>query len=350
MGEPAKWSRGKLEAVPNCPACGSAARRPLVLTRHDDGGVMPDLWSMHACASCGSIYLDPRPDPESLPRAYADYYTHQAESEDVPDRGGAGLGWRLIHGYLNWRFGMHRQPANGFGRLVFTLIEPWRLKLDYYGRHLTRNRRVYRGRLLDIGCGNGAFLARARDMGWQVVGCEPDREAIMTCRALGLDVRAGDAFMPDLDNERFDVITLSHVIEHVHNPVALLARVYGLLRPGGLLWLATPNPASLGLRVYGAAWRGLHMPYHLCIPSQPVLMHWLEGVGFVHPRLVRRGAHARNQWRDSRAIARREGLPVPGAVTYRLTRTATDVAAALSPRRAEETVLMARKLADRHDR
>ncbi len=349
MAEPAKWSRGELEAVPECPACGSAARQSVTLRRHDDGGVMPDLWSMHVCAKCKSLYLDPRPDAESLPRAYADYYTHQAEAVDVPDQGGAGFGWRLIHGYLNQRFETHKRPSNPFGSIVFSLIEPWRLKLDYYCRHLNGKAHANRGRLLDVGCGNGAFLLRAREMGWQVAGCEPDPKAATTCRELGLHVYAGDAFNAKLECGSFDVITLSHVIEHVQDPAALLARIQSLLRPGGLVWLALPNPASLGLRVYGAVWRGLHMPYHLCIPSQPVLRRWVEDAGFVHCRFKRRGAHARNQWRDSSSIAERERLPAPVPVIRGLSRAVTDLLATVSPRWAEETVLVARKPIAPHD-
>mgnify|MGYP000137857559 CR=1 FL=1 len=187
---------------------------------------------------------------------------------------------------------------------------------------------------------------RARDMGWQVTGCEPDPKAAMTCRKLGLHIYEDSAFHSELGSESFDVITLSHVIEHVQNPTALLARIQSLLRPGGLLWLALPNPAALGLRVYGAAWRGLHMPYHLCIPNQQVLRRWIVDAGFVHCRFKRRGAHARAQWRDSHSIAEREGLPVPTPVVHWLTRVVADLLATGSPRWAEETVLVARKPID----
>ena len=62
--------------------------------------------------------------------------THQAETEDVPDRHGSGLGLRLIHDYLNYLFGMRIRPSNLFGRIIFLLIEPWRFNLNYYGGHL----------------------------------------------------------------------------------------------------------------------------------------------------------------------------------------------------------------------
>ena len=67
----------------------------------------------------------------------------------------------------------------------FSSIEPLRLKLDYYARHLQGTP----SRLLDVGCGNGGFLLRAREMGWKAEGCDPDPQAVQTCRNLGLQAR-----------------------------------------------------------------------------------------------------------------------------------------------------------------
>ena len=337
------WSRGALETVDHCPACGSGKRDARRYSRHDDAGIMPDIWHMVGCADCGSLYLDPRPDAESLPRAYQDYYTHQAEHEDVPDSGAGGLLWSLIHGYLNWRFGMRRTPSNKLGALVFSIIEPLRLKLDYYGRHLTRRRFPKPGRLLDVGCGNGAFLMRAREMGWDVTGCEPDAKAVAACHAQGLDVIQGDVFSPALDGHRFDVVTISHVLEHVADPRALLNRAHMLLRPGGVLWVAVPNPGSLGLRFFGAAWRGLHAPFHLCIPSQDQLMFLVRSAKFRALKIMRRGAHSRRLWSDSAVIARRERIGVLPRQVLNLVRSLTDFLSALTPHFADEAVIIAHK-------
>ncbi len=335
------WSRGALELVAHCPACGSSRRSACEYVRHDDSGVMPDLWRMARCSSCRSLYLDPRPDAESLPRAYRDYYTHQTEQNDVPERGADGLAWSFIHGYLNWRFGMRRNPSNRLGAILFSALEPLRLKLDYYGRHLSRDRFPRPGRLLDVGCGNGAFLARARAMGWAVLGCEPDPKAAATCHAQGLDVIQGDLFSRDLDGQLFDVVTISHVLEHVVDPKALLKRIYELLQPGGVLWVALPNPGSLGLRIFGAAWRGLHVPFHLCIPNQNQLRKWVESADFVSVKILRRGAHGRNPRKDSMAIAEREGIATPSSFLTALLFILSDVLATFTPRWAEETVMVA---------
>lgn len=342
MGNSSRWSRGDLETVARCPACGSNDRHTMAFERRDNEASLLDRWRMVRCADCNSVWLNPRPDATSLSRAYDNYYTHDAESEDIPQVGASGFAWRVIHSYLNGRFGMHRRPAARLGGAVFSLIEPWRLKLDYYGRHLTKSRFPQPGRLLDIGCGNGAFLVRAKDMGWHAQGCEIDPKAVAACRDVGIDVVEGDAFHPSLKERTFDVITMSHVIEHVVDQQSLLRRVYDLLRPGGWCWMALPNPQSIGLLVFGAGWHALHPPYHLCIPSQSILRSWMHDSGFVDLRFLRRGAHARRVWRLSRAIARRESLPIPSRGMLHAWRLIADTLATVSPRWAEETVMFAR--------
>lgn len=339
------WSRGQLHSERCCPACGVEGAVRARFERGDNEGALSDIWSMTQCAHCGSIWLSERPDDASLHLAYNDYYTHVLEPEPAPQGGVGTLVTGLVNGYLNWRFGTRRRPAHAAGALLFSLIEPWRLKLDYYGRHFDP-RNFKNARLLDIGCGNGAFLSRAAEMGWDAVGCEPDPKAALACQAAGLNVIAGDAFMPLLDAERFDVITMSHVIEHVGDSAGLLHRVMTLLRPGGWLWIAWPNPASYGVRVFGKTWHGLHPPYHLCIPSQPVLLSWLTAAGFPEPQMLRRGAHARSGWATSRRIANSLHHPLPKGLMAR--RILSDVLASLSPRWSEETVVIAQKPMDAH--
>lgn len=342
------WSRGRLEQVPTCPACGSGKRSglPLACTDHRTD-LRDETWHLSRCAACRSLYLDPRPDGESLPRAYEVYYTHdEANDASPPQAGIGGLVGRFVHGYLNHRFGMTRQPASRWGVAVFCALPPLRQKLDYYGRHLYPRDFPQRGRLLDVGCGSGAFLARAVEMGWQVNGLDPDPAAVAVCTGQGLNVVQGtlrDA--PAKWAGQFDVVTMSHSIEHVTQPGAELKQVYSLLRPGGVLWLACPNPDSLGSRIYARAWRGLHAPYHLVIPSAPQLSRLLLDAGFVHPVRVRRGAHARWMMQESAENARHAGGRSMQARAWfaPLFRILADVVASAVPGGAEETVIMARR-------
>jgi 2-polyprenyl-3-methyl-5-hydroxy-6-metoxy-1,4-benzoquinol methylase len=96
----------------------------------------------------------------------------------------------------------------------------------------------------------------------------------------GIDALDGQAAI-------FDVITLSHVIEHVHDVGGTLRACHRLLKPGGRLWLETPNVAALGHKVFGVNWRGLEAPRHLVLFSAPALKQLLQDAGFVdHKELL----------------------------------------------------------------
>ncbi|MDR6644524.1 2-polyprenyl-3-methyl-5-hydroxy-6-metoxy-1,4-benzoquinol methylase [Luteibacter sp. 1214] len=253
----------------------------------------------------------------------------------------------MVAGYMSRRFGYASKSRSvlGFlGFIVFSALEPLRLKLDYHGRHLflvgDNGRRV-----LDVGAGNGEFLKRAGSMGWFATGLDPDAAAVMACQKQGLDARFGS--IEDVDDRdfpaAFDAITLRHSIEHVPSPQADLLQCLTKLRPGGMLWLAWPNPRGPGATVFGPAWRGLEMPRHLCIPSEAAMRHMLEDAGYVSIRTIRRGHHARSFARGSGLIASYR----PGAAN-RIRRAIAgivghlaDVAATFHARGGEELVMVA---------
>jgi SAM-dependent methyltransferase len=128
--------------------------------------------------------------------------------------------------------------------------------------------RVPTGRLLDVGCGPGLLLDEARRRGYAPVGLELSRAAARHAgEVLGLDVRevAFEAFEPP---ERFDVIVLADVLEHLEDPCAGLERAARLLAPGGVLCVVTPDPASLTARVAGARWWGYIAAHTFLLPRR----------------------------------------------------------------------------------
>lgn len=344
----AHWSRGRLDLTRDCPACG-ARDVSAIYSRRDDMLALEDTWHVARCGNCGSMYLIERPDAESLPRAYENYYTHESERDDFASGNARGLLRRLINGYLNARFRMRRRPALRTGAWVFRLLPPLRMKLDVYGRHIPKALCQGPARLLDVGCGNGAFLCRALEMGIQVQGCEPDPAAAATCRNMGLHVVAGDVWTAAYADGSFTYITLNHVIEHVTDPSRLLGKLLALLEPGGTLWLALPNPSALGLRLFRRGWKGLHPPFHLLIPSQRILREWLQHAGFTDVRFVRRGMQSPGLWRESVRIAEREGT-THFRVWMATVRRVGDLLSTLTPRWGEETIVMAHRPVVQHER
>ena len=276
------WPANELESVSACPVCGSAERTVL----HE--GLIDNVffvalgkWILHSCTQCSSAYLDPRPSPASIGKAYGTYYTHavgthrdNATQLSIFRR----LRRMMSNGYLNHRYGTQRQPASRLGQWVTNLLPDKRQMLDIGFRYLPKP--IKGQRLLDIGCGNGDFLCSAQEAGWQVSGIEPDPKAADAARQRGVDVTVGTVDLLASESDCFDAITLSHVIEHVHEPKQLLHAVLRLLKPGGMVYIDTPNIQSHGAELFGKNWRGMETPRHLVLFNPGSLTYLLSELGF----------------------------------------------------------------------
>lgn len=243
-------------------------------------------WSLRKCAaaSCGLLWLDPMPLEEDLGLAYQDYYTHDARERSIVHRI-ARLLYRLATGSV----------------LALAGIPGERRRADqmFLGN-------VAPGRLLDVGCGSGRFLGAMQGRGWTVMGVDFDPAAIRVARQrYGIEVRQGTVADLAVEGLQFDAITASHVIEHVRDPVGLLAECRRLLRPGGRLVLRTPNARSYGLARYGAAWRGLEPPRHLHLFTVEALSACAARAGFAAVECFTSTAMADMTLVASRLIARR---------------------------------------------
>jgi len=134
-----------------------------------------------------------------------------------------------------------------------------------------------RGRLLEIGVGNGSLLTAARSQGYSPCGCDLSAAACRRVgRTAGISVYCGPLqTLPG--NELFDVIVMNHVLEHAANPVALLKAARARIRPGGLLHLAVPNVGSWEARCAG--WNS-YEPYHLLYFTSDTLQSAARQAGF----------------------------------------------------------------------
>jgi 2-polyprenyl-3-methyl-5-hydroxy-6-metoxy-1,4-benzoquinol methylase len=225
------------------------------------------------CADCGLCFTNPRPGPRSISQFYPEsYHPHRLPRRHPP----------MTWWYRLTRLG-HRPRKK-------------RHTLAWHGG----------GRLLDFGCGGGAFLQRMREQGWQVTGLDASEGAVRRVREqLGLRALVGSLPHPELETAEFDVITLWHSLEHVHAPLAVLREAHRLLAPGGKVVVAVPNIESGPFRWFGPSWFGLDLPRHLTHFSPRTLQKMLLKVGFaVGP--VRMLRHS--DWlRSSAKIARRHG-------------------------------------------
>lgn len=341
------WSDHDVEEVTACPACESPRRELLFRGVRDPlRPEEPTDWPIVRCDDCRSAYLATRPTRDAIGRAYATYFTHVAPALP-PEPGGRLARWRrgARDAYLRTRFGYDIGTSGVRAPGVLRAI-PW---------GPAAAARTVRsipapppgGRLLDVGCANGEYLLQMRQFGWDVEGIETDAAARAFAEGAGIHVRGGflDDAVPD---GAFDALTLGHVIEHVHDPIAFLGQCHRVLRPGGIIWLATPNIDARGLEDFGPDYVQLDPPRHLTIFSREALIDALRGVGFIGSRDCGALPQA-SAWVYARSASVQRGMgshpePLPAPPPYlRVRALAADLRAAVSTRRAEELVLIARK-------
>lgn len=136
------------------------------------------------------------------------------------------------------------------------------------------------GRLLDIGCGPGTFLALAREAGWAARGVDINAASVAHCRERGLDAVAGPFPHPELAGQSFDAIVLNDVLEHLPDPRGAIAAVHHLLASGGVVFISTPDIGSLVARISGTHWLHLKPIEHLTYYDRNTLAQLLTSTGF----------------------------------------------------------------------
>lgn len=202
-----------------CPVCGHVSFRALFAR---------DGYTILRCRTCSIRYASPRPAPGDLAAVY--------EAGYFDDKGWVG------------------DPTSDSGYMTRCFDEV---------RPLLARRFPTHGRLLDVGCATGAFIAAAAADGWRVSGLEYSEAAAGRARAAGLDVRAGDLASGAFEGETFDVVCAWHVVEHLVDPIADLRRMRALTAPGGLLIIETPNARSIGALVRRERWSQIRPPEHI---------------------------------------------------------------------------------------
>lgn len=264
---------------PLCPLCGGKGN---LLHPHmqDRMFAVPGDWSLRQCSSpdCGLCWLDPRPVEADIPQFYVNYFTH--ERNDPRQRSLLLLYSLLYSGYMlatyvpSGLMGLNR-ARDQIRHMFLADVKP--------------------GKLLDVGCGNGIFLHRMHNLDWSVTGIDFDAKAIEYAKKM----HGGDLTFinTDLSSARFadnsfDAVTMSHVIEHVPDPVGTLIEIRRILKSGGRLVVTTPNIQSFGHGKFRDCWWGLDSPRHLQIFSLQALKKCAHRAGFMAVKTSTSAANA----------------------------------------------------------
>ena len=285
------WPETDLEHLGVCPLCNSQKRHVKYSNLTDDiFQCAPGLWSFWECDSCRVIYLDPRPTPSSVHRAYSAYYTHQMTREEAAIHTLFGgmlykIQVAIRNSYLRKYLGYQHSYYAPFGWLVYKIF-PLRVEITNTTiRHLPYPTGTSQ-KLLDIGCGNGEFLELARSLGYDAEGLEIDATAQVVASGRGFIVHRGLTPGSGLPVNSYDSVTLSHVLENMHSPIEALKELFHLLKAKGRIWISTPNSMAASHAVLGGNKLLLDAPRHLTLFNVDVLTSHLHRIGFHNIKIM----------------------------------------------------------------
>ncbi|MFT3824515.1 MAG: class I SAM-dependent methyltransferase [Chitinophagaceae bacterium] len=214
----------------HCAACGSSSIQPVLEVK--DYTVSKKVFAVWHCNDCSLRFTQDVPGEQAI----GNYY--QSDNYISHSNTGKGLVNRLYH--------IVRK---------FTLASKKKLVEKVSGKNT--------GQLLDLGAGTGAFAGYMQQKGWRVTGLEPDAGARAKARELhGISLLETNSLF-QLPAGSFDVITMWHVLEHVHALHEYLDQLRTLLKPGGVLLIAVPNYTSEDATLYQQYWAAYDVPRHL---------------------------------------------------------------------------------------
>lgn len=216
----------------NCPCCGSTFIGKKLTCK--DYTVSKEVFDIWECDDCTIRFTQGIPDQYSIGRFYkSDSYISHTDSE----KGLVNKCYKIARNYtLSWKMNIVKGSV---------------------GKGLQS------GALLDIGAGTGAFLHKAFKSGWSVTGLEPDEGARKICKdKYDLETDAPEKLF-ELPSQKFDAVTMWHVLEHVHQLHEYMEEIKRVLKPDGLALIALPNFTSEDAKHYQQYWAAYDVPRHL---------------------------------------------------------------------------------------
>lgn len=218
-----------MEEIKNCPNCTNEKFTPFLSCK--DFTVTNELFNLATCTKCGFVLTNPRPGAKEIGKYYEskDYISHSNTKEGIINKVYHFVKTRAIRKKI---------------KLITNLNPPDKT-------------------LLDIGCGTGDFMGKSKENGWQVIGIEPNKEAREISINKYNSIVYDEGGIQLINNQSISIITMWHVLEHVHDLNLRIKEINNLLKPGGYAVIAVPNYTSWDAKHYGKFWAAYDVPRHL---------------------------------------------------------------------------------------
>ncbi len=232
----------------SCYYCGETSHRPFV-TAQDDLTGKPGDFSFVTCDTCGLVYQNPRVDVTHIVDYYDEEYIAHRKKQD----------WGMLTWFYNYAMEKHDRQKD---KLVSQYIP---LDAD--------------SNILDVGCGAGTFLLRMRQQyGSRITGV--DFKDLSRLPGFDqIDFHCGLFYEQEFGEQRFDLVTMWHFLEHDYDPMHTLAIARDSLTTDGRLVIEVPRLDSRSFRMFGNRWAGLQAPQHTVLYDRENLLRFMEKSG-----------------------------------------------------------------------
>lgn len=232
-----------MENLTQCPVCKSNSFQHFLNVK--DFSVTKETFNLDQCKNCGFVFTNPRPDEKEIGKYYA------------------------FEEYIS-----HTNTNKGFINKAYQWVRNYTLNQK---KNLIEQLNGGKGVITDIGCGTGHFLKTCKENGWKVNGSEPADDA----RGIAKEQTQQEIRTEVYElKEVSDVVTLWHVLEHIHQLDKTLQHISGLVKEGGHLIIALPNLKSWDAKNYKEYWAAYDVPRHLYHFDKDTVKKLVEAFGF----------------------------------------------------------------------
>lgn len=257
-----------LENFPKCITCG-ASGEPVYRNLKDRFSGKGEF-TLKKCPSCSLFWLDPRLSSDEHMRHHVGYF--EGEVNEEPNRRLlAGLRDNLresiICGYYGYKSIHKKHKLCRWAKFLVKIVLLRSRAIYGLGGLFPFHKEDSQALLIDIGCGEGEYLKMMQQLGWKVLGIEPNAAAATSAEKKGLSIFKGTFQEAKLSDSSADMISMNHVLEHLPDPMGAVKDIFRVLKPQGSLVVHTPNASSLGHKIFKNNWYGLDAPRHMFIFS-----------------------------------------------------------------------------------
>jgi len=246
-----------MKTLSSCDLCGNTSFK-FLFSGSDRIHHVKGKYSVFRCKKCWLAFLNPQPSMKELEPHYGSDYYSMGEAKP------SAIAKLIFDTY-------YLKNGNPLLKLLFLPFKPLMIRTVPF---------VQGGKLLDVGCGAGNFLAQIKSRGMKLCGVEPGKFDKKFIKKHGLNIFQGTLEQAKYPKNYFDIITMNQVFEHLNNQKETLRELRRILKPGGTLVIAVPQRRCLNYLIFGKYWQHIDIPRHLIVPSIKNMKSYVKEAGF----------------------------------------------------------------------